>query len=80
MALEMRSFCESCHTPVSAGSSKVYICSFERTYCSKCASAQDMKCPGCKGKVASRPVRSKAQLAKFPASTKTSFKGAKAKV
>lgn len=78
MSLELRPNCEGCNKPVSPSSSNVYICSFERTYCSKCAKAQlKGKCPGCKGTLVPRPTRGKAMLAKYPASTKNKYKAPK---
>ena len=69
--LEMRVNCECCDASLPPGSTKARICSFERTYCSKCAE-KDLggKCPGCKGELMERPRRAAKYLAEYPPTTK----------
>ncbi len=80
MVLEIRPNCQNCGKPVAAGSAKVYICSFERTYCANCAENKlNLKCDGCGGALVQRPVRSRALLAKYPAANRNGHKGPKTK-
>jgi len=80
MVLEIRPNCQNCGKPVAAGSAKVYICSFERTYCANCAENKlNLKCDGCGGTLVQRPVRSRALLAKYPAANRNGHKSPKAK-
>lgn len=73
--LEMRPDCECCGTDLPAHAGGAFICSFECTFCAECAEALDDRCPNCGGMLTDRPVRAKALLAKFPASTERKFKG-----
>ncbi len=56
MALEMKSECEKCgaklETPAEA-----YICSYECTFCKKCAAEMNQNCPNCGGELVRRPGR-----------------------
>ncbi len=56
MALEMRSACERCHTALPAHA-EARICSYECTFCARCADAMDATCPNCGGELVSRPRR-----------------------
>jgi hypothetical protein len=73
--LQMRPGCEQCDKDLPPGSTKARICSFERTYCAKCADGElGGKCPGCGGDLMERPRRSAKLLVKYPASTKRVYK------
>jgi uncharacterized protein len=56
MALEMRSVCERCETPLEPGGD-AYICSFECTFCADCAGGMSHVCPNCGGELVPRPRR-----------------------
>jgi hypothetical protein len=56
MALEMRSVCERCDTPLAADGD-AYICSYECTFCASCAGAMQRVCPNCGGELVRRPRR-----------------------
>ena len=67
--LEMRPDCERCGADLPASAPGAFICSFECSFCAACAEALDDRCHNCKGELTDRPTRSKAHLAKHPAST-----------
>lgn len=71
--LEMRPDCARCGVDLPAHEPGAFICSFECTYCAVCADALDDICPKCGGELLDRPVRSKAKLKQFPASTTRQF-------
>ncbi|WP_347717358.1 DUF1272 domain-containing protein [Sphingomonas sp.] len=71
--LDMRPDCERCGTDLPASAAGAFICSFECTYCVECAEALDDRCPNCGGELADRPARSKANLARHPASMTRKF-------
>ncbi|MEW4449112.1 DUF1272 domain-containing protein [Qipengyuania sp. JC766] len=73
--LEMRPDCERCGTDLPASAPGTFICSFECTFCARCADELDDRCPNCGGELMDRPVRARDLLAKFPASTKRRFEG-----
>lgn len=54
MALEMKNACERCQTQIGPRGD-AYICSFECTYCTTCATALDGICPNCGGEIVRRP-------------------------
>ena len=56
MILEMRRHCEKCMTPLQS-EGEAYICSFECTFCSSCASDLQNVCPNCGGELVPRPRR-----------------------
>lgn len=56
MPLEMRSECEKCHAPLT-GDGPARICSYECTFCLKCAEAMKNVCPNCGGELVPRPRR-----------------------
>jgi hypothetical protein len=56
MALEMRTVCERCTTPLAADG-EARICSFECTFCAACAHAMADVCPNCGGELVARPRR-----------------------
>jgi hypothetical protein len=71
--LEMRPDCERCGADLPASAAGAFICSFECTFCASCAEALDDRCRNCGGELVDRPSRSKANLAKHPASTTRKF-------
>ncbi len=73
--LEMRPDCERCGTDLPADGPGAFICSFECTFCAPCADTLDDLCPNCGGELIDRPIRSRALLDKYPASTKRKFEG-----
>ncbi|MGA8604140.1 MAG: DUF1272 domain-containing protein [Thermoplasmata archaeon] len=56
MGLEMRAICESCSVPVWPDGPAL-ICSYECTFCPRCASRMGMVCPNCAGNLVTRPLR-----------------------
>ena len=56
MALEMRTNCERCETPL-AMDADARICSYECTWCPNCAASFMDICPNCGGELVRRPVR-----------------------
>jgi hypothetical protein len=57
MALALKPACEKCAAPLSADSSDARICSYECTFCAKCAEAMNATCPNCGGELVARPRR-----------------------
>jgi hypothetical protein len=75
--LQLRPGCECCDTDLAADSDAAYICSFECTFCARCASEKLAgKCPNCGGELVRRPRRPPEKLVKNPASTERVFKPA----
>jgi uncharacterized protein len=58
MALEMKPECEKCRQALPANSTAM-ICSYECTFCEKCANEMKNVCPNCGGELVQRPRRSK---------------------
>jgi len=56
MHLTMKPHCEKCRSALSA-QAEAYICSFECTFCSTCASQLHDACPHCGGELIRRPRR-----------------------
>ncbi|MHC4975988.1 MAG: DUF1272 domain-containing protein [Planctomycetota bacterium] len=56
MSLEMRAACERCQTPTPMGE-ETWICSYECTFCPRCASEMERVCPNCGGELVRRPRR-----------------------
>jgi len=54
MALEMRGECEVCLTPTPPDT-EAYICTYECTFCSRCAEDRAGVCPNCGGELVKRP-------------------------
>ncbi|MFI6444410.1 DUF1272 domain-containing protein [Kitasatospora sp. NPDC050543] len=52
----MKQRCERCNEglPVTA---EAYVCSYECTYCPRCAKALSVRCPNCGGELVRRPRR-----------------------
>lgn len=68
--LEIRPNCECCGVDLPPAAD-ARICTFECTFCAKCAEdVLEGICPNCGGNLERRPVRTLAMLKKHPASTK----------
>lgn len=68
--LELRPNCECCDTDLPVTGEDVWICSFECTWCGRCArEVLNMVCPNCYGELVRRPRRPAAALASSPPST-----------
>ena len=67
--LEMRPDCEKCGRDLPPDRHGAFICSFECTFCDRCADVLDEKCPNCGGDLLERPMRVGDALARHPAST-----------
>ena len=72
--LEMRPDCEKCGADLPADVPGAFICSFECTFCTRCADTMDEICPNCGGELLDRPTRGQAKLETYPASTVRKFK------
>jgi hypothetical protein len=59
MALEMRTRCERCDTPLDPAAA-ARICSYECTICPTCTESMQGVCPNCGGELVARPRRSAA--------------------
>ncbi|WAC94221.1 DUF1272 domain-containing protein [Mycobacterium sp. Aquia_213] len=66
--LELRPRCERCGKPLPNGSPDARICTFECTFCAKCAEGE-LKgiCPNCGGNLVVRPIRPAKLLEEYPA-------------
>ncbi len=65
--LELRPSCEHCETPLPADQPGATVCSYECTFCVRCA--EDLLswvCPNCGGALSPRPPRPTAQLGDHP--------------
>jgi uncharacterized protein len=73
--LQLRPNCECCNKDLPPEAVDARICTFECTFCAGCADGV-LKgvCPNCGGNFVPRPIRPKALLAKYPASTERVFK------
>lgn len=66
--LEMRPGCECCDVDLPPDSVDALICSFECTFCKRCATdVLNGRCPNCGGGFSVRPTRAAEKLARFPA-------------
>ena len=75
--LELRPNCECCDRDLSPASRDAMICTFECTFCVRCASdVLQGICPNCGGELVRRPVRPADKLGRHPASTKRVLKPA----
>ena len=75
--LQLRPTCECCDRPLPADAADALICSFECTFCRKCAEDPlKGRCPNCGGELVARPRRPAEKLGKFPASTERVLKPA----
>ena len=69
--LELRPNCECCDRDLPPESREAMICTYECTFCAKCAAdVFGGTCPNCGGELVRRPVRPADRLARNPASTK----------
>ena len=73
--LAMHPDCLNCGTLLPAEDPGAFICSFECTYCAKCADDLDERCANCGGELVDRPTRAKSLHAKHPPATQATFKG-----
>jgi len=56
--LEMKNKCERCDTELPMNTRDAMICSYECTFCDRCASDPLAgTCPNCKGELLRRPAR-----------------------
>lgn len=67
--LAMRPDCERCGADLPAAAPGGFICSFECTFCARCADQLDDVCPNCGGELMDRPTRSTALQDTYPPST-----------
>ncbi len=73
--LALRPNCECCNRDLPPDSREAVICSFECTFCRRCAEGVlGGVCPNCGGELVSRPVRPASKLLKHPASVERVFK------
>lgn len=69
--LELRPNCECCDTDLPPDSTEARICSFECTFCARCAEDRLAgRCPNCGGELVPRPRRPADKLLRYPASTR----------
>lgn len=69
--LELRPNCECCDADLPPDSPDARICTFECTFCVRCAETTLRgRCPNCGGDLQRRPIRPADKLARHPASTK----------
>jgi uncharacterized protein len=57
MALALKSGCEKCAAALPADAADARICSYECTFCARCADAMHGICPNCGGELVPRPRR-----------------------
>jgi len=75
--LSLRPNCECCDRDLPADTADARICSFECTFCARCAEDRLAgRCPNCSGELVARPRRPADRLARHPASTERVFKPA----
>ncbi|MBM4229073.1 MAG: DUF1272 domain-containing protein [Gammaproteobacteria bacterium] len=73
--LELRPNCECCDRDLPPDTADARICSFECTFCARCAETTlQGKCPNCGGELVPRPRRPAGKLAQHPASTRRVLK------
>ena len=73
--LQLRPNCECCDIDLTADRDAAFICSFECTFCERCASGTlAHRCPNCGGELVRRPRRPAGKLATYPACTERVFK------
>jgi hypothetical protein len=72
--LELRPNCECCGRDLPPDAAAM-ICTFECTFCPDCTRlALGGTCPNCGGNLVPRPIRPRAMLTKYPASTRRVLK------
>lgn len=75
--LELRPGCECCDRDLPADSTEARICSFECTFCARCADeVLGGRCPNCGGELLPRPRRPADRLAAHPPSAHRVVKAA----
>jgi len=57
--LKMKARCQQCSDATPA-TGEAWICSFECTWCRRCANAAAFHCPNCSGPLQLRPARQRA--------------------
>ena len=57
MALQLRPNCEYCDKDLPPDAEEARICSYECTFCVRCAEAMESICPNCGGELVQRPRR-----------------------
>jgi uncharacterized protein len=57
MALALKPTCEKCAVALPADAADARICSYECTFCARCADAMQRNCPNCGGELVARPRR-----------------------
>ena len=68
--LELRPSCEHCETPLDPLGDDARICTYECTFCSRCATWELLGiCPNCDGELVARPRRPPNHLVKNPPSS-----------
>jgi uncharacterized protein len=66
--LQLHPNCECCDLDLPPDSREAMICTFECTFCAKCAEkVLNGICPNCGGELVRRPIRPPGLLAKYPA-------------
>lgn len=55
--LEMKTTCERCEVALAVDGDEATICSYECTFCARCAEAMEGVCPNCGGPLRGRPPR-----------------------
>ncbi len=71
--LDLKPSCECCDVDLPPESPLARICTYECTYCAKCADEMDGVCKNCGGNLVARPMRPLDHLATHPASTERIF-------
>ena len=67
--LKLKPNCESCGNDLPPNSTGAMICSFECTFCNRCAETLlHNTCPNCGGGFEKRPIRPEPRLKEHPAS------------
>lgn len=56
--LRMKSTCERCSASLGL-TDRAFICSFENTFCSRCAEQLGHSCPSCQAELVQRPARTR---------------------
>ena len=75
--LELRPNCECCNVDLPAESASARICSFECTFCARCADGVLAgRCPNCGGELVARPRRPAVKLVSYPPSWQRVYKPA----
>ena len=73
--LQLRPNCECCDQDLPPDAAGARICSFECTFCDRCAQGPlKGRCPNCGGELVARPRRPTSALTKYPGSTQRVLK------